>query len=184
MVWSAAGIAGLRLQSDRSPVQAKEPSAVLAERMDIRLVGSSSAAPPKAREQAEPAQKAIPLPGPLIPQIAGLPAFPEPLLAKPDDAPDRPVQATVPTQHLTFGSGEGDKPPPEYPPEAKLARQQGTVVVRFRIDQAGHVIEAEATAPCPYSLLNQAAVRAVRETWEFPPGPARTYDVTFEFALH
>lgn len=86
-------------------------------------------------------------------------------------------------QHLTFGEGEGKQPAPEYPREAAMAHQQGTVVVRFTVGEDGRVLSAEASTPSPYALLNQAAVRAVREDWRFRAGPPRTYEVSIEFRL-
>ena len=86
-------------------------------------------------------------------------------------------------QRIVYGQGEGRQPAPEYPLEAKLAHQQGSVVVRFTVGEDGRVQTAKAYKPSPFPLLNQAAVRAVRENWRFRPGPARTYDVEIEFQL-
>jgi len=86
-------------------------------------------------------------------------------------------------QQITFGAGEGQQPTPEYPLQAALARQQGTVVVRFTVGTEGQVLDAEAIKPCHTSLLNQAAVRAVRDTWRFVSGPMRCYEVSIEFKL-
>jgi hypothetical protein len=40
-----------------------------------------------------------------------------------------------------------------------------------------------AATPCPWSLLNEAAVQAVRDTWRFGAGPVRTYEVPIRFEL-
>jgi protein TonB len=58
------------------------------------------------------------------------------------------------------------KPPPAYPPIAKAARAQGTVVVQITVDESGRVISASAISGNP--LLQQAAVAAVRN-WRFSP---------------
>lgn len=94
-------------------------------------------------------------------------------VAPPPDTPRR----------LVFGEGEGRQPAPEYPREAVIARQQGTVGLRFSVDADGRVTNVEVRSPCHAPLLNQAAVRAVRETWRFAPGPPRTFDVSIEFDL-
>jgi TonB family protein len=86
-------------------------------------------------------------------------------------------------QRITYGQGEGAQPPPEYPPEAELARQEGTVLVRFFIGEDGHVTAAEAVQPSPYALLNQSAVRTIREEWQFAPGPVREREISIEFRL-
>ena len=94
------------------------------------------------------------------------------------------LNAAPPTaQRLTYGQGEGRQPAPEYPREAAMAHQQGTIVVRFTVGEDGHVQNAQAITPCPYALLNQAAVRAVRENWRFRTGPVRTFEVSIEFQL-
>ncbi len=66
-----------------------------------------------------------------------------------------------------------------------MAHQQGSVVVRFIVGENGKVQSAQAVVPCPFALLNQAAVRAVRENWRFRPGPPSrgNYEVTIVFQL-
>ena len=87
-------------------------------------------------------------------------------------------------QHLTYGHGEGRQPAPIDPYEAALAHQQGTVVVRFTVDANGNVTGADAVSPSPWPLLNQAAVRAVRDTWHFSAaGAPRAYEVSIQFKL-
>jgi protein TonB len=95
-----------------------------------------------------------------------------------------PVALAMPApQRLVFGQGEGAQPAPLYPSEARIAHQHGTVVVRFTVAPDGHVSSAEVLVPCSWPLLNQAAVRAVRDTWSFSAGPIRAYDVSFEYQL-
>jgi len=91
-----------------------------------------------------------------------------------------PVSAPV---HLTFGVGEGRQPSPEYPREAVLAQEQGTVVVVFTVGTNGRVTSAIASSPSPWEILNQAAVRRIRQAWRFSPGPVRTYQVAIQFQL-
>jgi TonB family protein len=54
-----------------------------------------------------------------------------------------------------------NKPQPEYPPIAKAARAQGTVVVQAVVDEEGKVIAAQAISGNP--LLQAAAVKASRD---------------------
>jgi protein TonB len=100
--------------------------------------------------------------------------------------PPSPVPAASPpvVQRLTLGEGEGNQPPPQYPREAALAQQEGTVVVRFTVGEDGRVVSADAASSCRWPLLNQAALRAVRDTWLFKPGPLRSYEVPIEFRLN
>ena len=91
-----------------------------------------------------------------------------------------PISAPI---RLTFGVGEGRQPPPEYPREAVLAQQEGTVVVVFTVGTNGRVTDAVATSPSPWEILNQAALRKIRQTWRFSQGPVRSYQVTIQFQL-
>jgi len=85
---------------------------------------------------------------------------------------------------LTLGEGEGKQPPPEYPREAALAGQEGTVTVRFTVDAAGHVTSTTVSQPSHWPLLNRAATAAIKDTWHFTPGPPREYEVPIEFQLN
>jgi protein TonB len=98
--------------------------------------------------------------------------------------PANSAAAAVPAiTHLTLGEGEGNQPPPEYPRESQLAGQQGSVGLQFTVNENGRVISVSTTAPSRWPLLNAAAIRAVRNHWQFSSGAVRTYDVTIEFQL-
>jgi TonB family protein len=86
-------------------------------------------------------------------------------------------------QHMIYGQGAAVQPAPEYPPECVMARQEGTVVVRFHIDQLGRVSNVQVETPSRWPLLNQAAARSVRQTWSFPPGTPGDFDVSIEYKL-
>ncbi len=93
------------------------------------------------------------------------------------------VAHTSAPQILTFGEGEGKQPAPDYPQQARREGQQGVVTVRFSIDENGRVLSATAVAKTPWSLLNESAVRVVRERWRFRPGPIRLCEVAIRFQL-
>jgi TonB family protein len=57
------------------------------------------------------------------------------------------------------------------------------VRVRFNVGENGRVTSAAATGPSPWPLLNEAALRVIRERWRFPGGAARAYEVAIRFAL-
>jgi protein TonB len=86
-------------------------------------------------------------------------------------------------QQLTYGQGEGRQPAPDYPPEAIAARHQGNVRVRLSVGDDGRVLTAQVVGPCPWSPLNQSALRAVRDRWRFHPGPTRLYEVIITFQI-
>ena len=79
------------------------------------------------------------------------------------------------------------KPAPAYPPEAKAAGVEGTVVVKVAVDEAGKVVEAEAISGPP--ALREAAEAAARRALITPPllsgRPAKTVGVlTYQFVLN
>jgi len=154
--------------------------------------------PPQMPEVATPPSSAPPLTAVAVPSPAiafALPVEgPTRIVDAKEAIPTKPTPATTnaatqaattpPTaRRITFGQGEGRQPAPEYPREAALSHQQGTLIVRFTVGEDGQVQTAQAISPCPFPLLNQAAVRAVRETWRFPAGPVRAYEVSIQFQL-
>jgi periplasmic protein TonB len=128
-----------------------------------------------------PVAFALPIEGPVqivSPQEASY-VRPEILSADPNNVPVVPATP----QRLTYGLGEGRQPAPEYPRRAMSAGQEGTVVLRFSVGENGRVLAAEAASPCPWPLLNEAALRVVRERWRFRPGETRLYEVAIHFQL-
>jgi periplasmic protein TonB len=141
--------------------------------------------PPLPREApnltpvAEPSAVAFALPveGPVVlvePTKATFAAVP---VAEP-----KPVVAP-PVQVLTYGQGDGRQPAPEYPLRARREGQEGIVGIRFCVGEDGRVLTAEASSPSPWKLLNDSALRAVREHWRFSTGPLRLYEVSIRFQL-
>jgi TonB family protein len=80
------------------------------------------------------------------------------------DAPPSPAHATAeaPAANVVSGgvlnSKAVKKPEPRYPAAAKLAGQQGMVVVQLLVDEGGGVVDAKAVSGP--ALLKAAAVRA------------------------
>jgi protein TonB len=169
VLWLACltvGIAGWWLPYSHPTPAPKQPEPVQAELIDVKISPPTQLPSPAASLQTPPPMNAFAAPQPVV----------------------QPAQSTAPpaaptTQRLTFGQGEGDQPAPEYPIEAQLAGQHGVVIVRFTVDKNGNVTSAKAVSASPWPLLNQSAVRAVRETWHFTPGLARTYEVSIQFVL-
>ncbi len=84
---------------------------------------------------------------------------------------------------LTFGTGDGRQPAPEYPYNARRLNQTGNIRIRFRTDAAGRVTEAHAVAPCKFSALNESALYTIRNRWRFPPGAPRFCEIEICFKL-
>jgi protein TonB len=101
------------------------------------------------------------------------------------------IQTSAPTnsvalpvvQTLIFGQGEGKQPAPEYPREAIRQGQEGKITVRFVVGETGKVTEAEVATRSPWPLLNEAALRTVRNRWRFRAGNTRAYEVQIRFEL-
>lgn len=99
------------------------------------------------------------------------------------ESPSAPAVAAPPVQKLAFGYGAAKQPAPEYPQVAQNSGQEGVVNVRFVVAENGRVTAAEAVAPSPWPLLNDAAVRSIRNRWRFPTGNLRAYEVAIRYVL-
>jgi protein TonB len=202
LTWAAAGLAGLRFTNGHPAHLRRSETPITVERMNVNVVKSEPRSSPNVA--AEPRAQ---LPLPQLPQSIPLPALapvadprldvPFPVAVK---GPSKVVESSQaapiqlqqsvskaasgpPVDHLTFGEGEGDQPAPEYPREAKLAHEEGTVVVQMTIGENGDITDAKVTSASPWPILNQAALRAVRDTWHFGKGPVRYKDIEFDFEL-
>jgi protein TonB len=205
LVCLAVGAGGLYLQYPHPdlPVTPMEPvradlikadiSKASEPKPEMGAVSDSLQTPDQPPTTPSPPAEAPPINVPSAPPLAAV-AAPSPSIAfaQPVEAAPRPASAPAKVappsplapRQLTYGEGEGDQPSPEYPLEAQLARQEGTVVVRFTVGPNGRVQKVEANVPSPWPLLNQSAVRAVRETWSRPPArrlQPGIYEVPIEF---
>ena len=100
-----------------------------------------------------------------------------------NSVPDTKPVPVPDAQPLVFGRGEGRQPAPEYPARARREGQEGNVTVRLTVAKDGHVIAASILRPSPWHLLDDSALRAVREKWHFQSGKPRIYDVVIRFEL-
>jgi protein TonB len=159
------------------PASPPAPAAVALEALNPVVVAPSPAPSPAPVVAASPPPAANPQPAPTPPRARQ--DAPANSGAAKQGAPGPTGPPAV--RHLKFGVGAGRQPRPEYPREARIAKQQGSVVVQFTVGEDGRVVRAEITRPCRWPMLNQAAARVVREKWDrFEPG---VYDVLFEFTM-
>jgi protein TonB len=173
VLWLVCFFVGLTgLLQDGHPLPATQPTTLAAETLDVEIA-SEILAPEADAPPALPQPSSIAEPSPAI-------AF-----AAPAEIPVRPeaARALNPVQ-LTFGEGEGRQPAPEYPIEAAIARQQGTVVVIFSVGEDGQVTNAKVSSASPWPMLNQSALRTIRLSWRFPAGRVRSYQVAIQFVLN
>jgi protein TonB len=60
-------------------------------------------------------------------------------------------------------------PAPSYPPQALRLRQEGLVMLRVLVDEAGRPAEVAVEASSGFRLLDEAAMKIVRKRWHFVP---------------
>ena len=186
------GIIGIFWPGNPSSAPTTQPQSIAIEAVDVEVMNHPPDMTP-ASDQLPPQITAL---APQVPPPLAATLFPDPLtpLTRLMQMPPRsvipvalPLGAapvnTLAVKTITFGVGEGRQPTPEYPEEARYAGEEGTVTILFNVDQDGRVTSATAATPCPWPILNQAAVSAVRQTWHFGPGPPRTYIVAIRYQL-
>lgn len=198
----AVGVIGLTLHYSRPRLPQPPDAPIQAEILHVELTSDPLPPPDVAPSLPTPASppplSLPPVPPAAPPMIAVAEPTPAVAFAVPVKGPTRvaetrqaapsavpaPVATPAPAvQTITYGYGEGKQPAPSYPPRALREGQEGTVSVRFSVAENGRVAAAEAAAPSPWPLLNQEAVRVVRERWRFRAGPARLYEVSIRFEL-
>lgn len=116
--------------------------------------------PAPAVVEAPPSRPA-PLPPPSAPVVAAAPPVP-PVVA----APAPPV--TEPVVPPSFNAAYLNNPPPEYPRNARRNREQGRVMVRVLVNEAGRPDRIELGESSGSASLDQAALDVVRQ-WRFVP---------------
>jgi len=108
---------------------------------------------------------AVPVEGPVV-------------LAPMSHAPPPPPITDTPPTPIKFdpnATSGGSYPPPDYPYEALRSRYQGTVIIELTVEPSGVVSSAKVQKTSGFSLLDEAALKAVKNRWHFPPGGHRLY---------
>lgn len=59
----------------------------------------------------------------------------------------------------------------KYPRRAKLLKQQGEVIVSFKIEKNGSIRDINIKSRCPFKKLNTAAINILKEIAKFDPIP-------------
>lgn len=60
-------------------------------------------------------------------------------------------------------------PPPSYPTQAIRLRQQGLVMLRVLVDEAGRPAEVAIESSSGFRVLDEAAMKVVKKRWHFVP---------------
>src|SRR5258708_26584352 len=88
-----------------------------------------------------------------------------------------------PTVLDTTGGG-GERPQPPYPKIALEQGQQGTVVLRMTVDDAGLITAIDVGQSSGFPVLDRSALDFVRRHWIVPPGKGtRMYEATINYKL-
>jgi TonB family protein len=197
------GVLGFAMPYSHPQVAKAQPEPVSVEMLNVELTSDPlpDLAPPMANSLATP-PPAEAVAQPQLPQPLAV-ALPSAAIAfaLPTEGPTRIVDAAqasystsavsnnavatsaLPVQTLTYGQGAGRQPAPEYPWRAQNEGQEGVVNVRFTVAENGRVVSAEAVNGSPWPLLNDSAVRTVRNRWRFNSGSLRAYEVAIRFVL-
>lgn len=199
-----AGIVGFAVGYVRPEAAPAVPPPVVAEVIEVAL--TEEPLPPIQLDPVLPASEVPPILDPVIapPETVAMIPVAEPsaavAFALPVEGPVRVVKSTEasyvvpaepavraapapPVQTLVYGRGEGRQPAPPYPRRAIQEGQEGTTTIRFTVGENGRVLQAQSIAPCPWPLLNEAALSTVRRRWHFQEGPVRAYEVAIRFQL-
>lgn len=165
----------------REPVRIEAP---LEEAMKVQFLRPPP--PPKAPPKPpEPVTKKVPRPDPAPekPEPIKEPPPPPPVPSEAPPAPAPVVQDTGPVR-VAAGQGPGliKKVEPQYPPIARTARLEGSVVVDAVIRRDGTVSDVTVLSSTS-RMFEQACIDAVRQ-WRFTPGSQDVVlSVTVNFTL-
>src|SRR6266436_2388891 len=87
-----------------------------------------------------------------------------------------------PTKFDPNAAQGGIYPDPPYPGIAVRNNYQGSVTVELAVDASGAVVSAKVAKSSGFPVLDEAAIKTVKERWHFPPGPPRlhTWDCKFQ----
>ena len=90
---------------------------------------------------------------------------------------------TQPTVLNTTGAG-GDRPQPPYPKIALDQGQQGSVILRLSVDDAGLISAIEVVQSSGFPVLDRSALDFVKRHWTVPPEKStRIYEATINYQL-
>ena len=119
-----------------------------------------------------------------VPTVGNLVA-PNAIAKAPPVAPLKPVAPVrnLPTVLNTTGS-TGERPQPTYPKIALDQGQQGSVMLRMTVDDAGLIQTIEVAQSSGFPVLDHSALEFVKRHWTVPPAKGtRIYEATINYKL-
>src|ERR1051326_981605 len=76
---------------------------------------------------------------------------------------------TGPTKFDPNAKDGGSYPAPEYPTIAQAHQYQGTVTLEILVDEAGKITSVKVRKSSGYTMLDDAALKKVKDHWRFQP---------------
>ena len=177
--------------------------------VDVNLVATAPVVQQTPSPAASPTPVSTPMPTPepsAIPTPEPLPPEPAPPVEAPKQAPhssttavakpSRPAAVVVRSNNAATRPGPAiaarpryrSNPPPEYPVEARRLHQEGLALLGVEVSAEGHPTSVHIKRSSGVSVLDQAALDAVRR-WTFEPARvgglpmASSVDVPIRFSL-
>ncbi len=163
------------------PKQAQkvETAKVEAPKAEVKVEQPKLAAAPAPAVAAEPKKSEAKKPEPKKVE----PVKKEP--AKPKEPEKTPEEIEQETLYKTYRSNilKLTYLNTQYPKKAMDLKQQGMVILKITINSRGKVVNIDEQQTTEYSLLNKAAMRAVKKSSPFPEPPKGLDGKRFEFTL-
>lgn len=97
--------------------------------------------------------------------------------------PLEPMRVAPQIGSLDSTGGSGERPDPPYPPIAKEAGEQGTVVLLIHGDGAGNVVSADIKQSSGYPVLDHATVEFIKRHWRLPTGGGQLFQTSITYEL-
>lgn len=127
----------------------------------------------------EPMIEPAPEPDPIVEDAVKPPKpKPKPARSRPPSRPrgggtsaDAPRRAAPPGPTVSAKPRYRSNPKPQYPADARRARQEGVVLLRVEVTSRGRAQNVGIARSSGFQALDEAAIRAVRH-WTFDPGRA------------
>lgn len=153
------------------PPDATTPPAVL----PAEVVPAAPPRPPRKPRVAPPmAPQAPPSPFPAAPVLPTEPLRP---------VPEHPAASmAVPADYAAAVSSRLERFK-TYPRQARLQRQEGTVLVRFRVDAEGRAVSCAIVGGSGYALLDEEACALVHRAAPLPSPPGTSGQGSMELAV-
>lgn len=100
--------------------------------------------------------------------VAAAPALPPREAAPPQPAKAEAEAPSEPIEQPRFNADYLNNPAPGYPPASRRMREEGTVVLRVRVDAEGRAAEVTLRESSGYPRLDERALDTVKR-WKFVP---------------